>query len=64
MNMNAAEIIKDLREIGKQIDRLKEANTDAHRMLAFALNLLTEEQMREYTDFVGGVHIYETEGDA
>jgi len=57
------DIIADLQQIGREIDRLKEANTDAHRMLAFALNLLTEEQMREYTDFVGGVHIYETEGD-
>ena len=55
------DIIKDLRMIGAQIDRLKQMNTDAHRMLGFALSLFTDEQMREYTKFVGGVHIYETE---
>jgi|TARA_R100000458_G_C8137376_1_gene149922 hypothetical protein len=56
-------IIHDLRNIGKEIDRLIAGREDAHRMLSFALSLLTDEQMREYTDFVGGVHIYETEGD-
>ena len=61
---NAAEIMNDLRMIGREIDRLKAQNTDAHRLLAFALRLFTDEQMREYTDFVGGVHIYETEEDA
>ena len=62
MNMNE-DIIKDLRMIGREIDRLKLMNTDAHRMLGFALSLFTDEQMREYTDFVGGVHIYEKEAN-
>lgn len=49
------DIITDLRQIGQEIDRLKEANTDAHRRLGFVLNLLTDEQMCEYAHHWGGL---------
>ena len=48
-------IIHDLRNIGKEIDRLIEGRNNAHRMLSFALSLLTDEQMCEYAHYVGGI---------